>query len=164
MRVNNRIRATRVRVIEGDQVLDVLPIGEAMAMARERGLDLVEVDASAAPPVCKIVDAGKYAYDARKRTVGARRRARTAEMKEIRLRPMTDPHDLAVKTRAVRRFLEDGHDVRLVVRFRGRELTHPEEAKDRLDAMLSQLADLPMITTPPTLEGRTMIVTVRCRR
>lgn len=112
-----------------DEVLGVLPTGEALRRAREAGLDLVEVDARASPPVCKILDAGKLRYREKKRVAATRRTARASNVKEIVLRPKTHDHDLAFKTRAARRFLAAGHAVKLVVRYRGREGTHPEVAR-----------------------------------
>ena len=129
-RINRAIRAPEVRVIdeEGNQ-LGVLPLGEALELAQSRDLDLVEVAANAVPPVCKLVDFGRFKYEQTKRERDAKKHQHVTEMKELRLRPKTDPHDLEVRAKAARKFLEEGHKVRLLVRFRGRETQHPDIAR-----------------------------------
>ena len=130
-----------VRVIGDDgEMLGVLPTHEALKRAQERGLDLVEVNPKAEPPVCKILDFGKYKYDEKKKAREAKRKQTVVEIKEIKLRPKTDDHDLDFKTRARTRFLEAGHKVKFTVRFRGREITHPEKAQEQLDWIMSAAA------------------------
>ena len=157
IRINNRIRVPEVRVVDEDGgMLGILSTQEALRRAQERGLDLVEVNPKADPPVCKILDFGKYKYDEKKKAKEAKRKQTTVEIKEIKLRPKTDDHDLAFKARAARRFLEAGHKVKFTVRFRGREITHPEKAQEQLDWITKQAEDLANIEVRPTMEQRTM--------
>src|SRR5215471_1158767 len=128
--------------------------------AEERGLDLVEVNPKAAPPVCKILDFGKYKYEEKKRARDAKRKQTVVEVKEIKLRPKTDDHDLDTKVRAARKFLEAGNKVKIVCRFRGREITHPERARMQLDFLVSKLEDLANVEQRPIMEARTMAVLV----
>jgi translation initiation factor IF-3 len=125
-------------------------------MARGLDLDLVEVNPKAMPPVCKIMDFGKFKYEEKKRLSDARKRQTQIELKEIKLRPKTDDHDLDFKTKHVRRFLEEGNKVKLTVRFRGREITHPETAQRQIDAIIAAVEDLATVETSARLEGRTM--------
>jgi translation initiation factor IF-3 len=157
IRINNRIRVPEVRVVDDDgSMLGVVPTHEALRRAQERGLDLVEVNPKADPPVCKILDFGKYKYDEKKKAKEAKRKQTTVEIKEIKLRPKTDDHDLAFKARAARRFIEAGHKVKFTVRFRGREITHPEKAQEQLDWIVKQCEDLANIEVRPAMEQRTM--------
>ena len=150
IRVNHRIRVPEVRVIDADgSMLGVLQTHEALRMAQEQGLDLVEVNPKAEPPVCKILDFGKYKYEEKKKQAQARRNQSVVEIKEIKLRPKTDDHDIAFKVKAARRFLEAGHKVKFTVRFRGREITHPEKAHEQLDIILKALEDVANIETRP---------------
>ena len=137
-------------------MLGVLNTDEARRMARGLDLDLVEVNPKAMPPVCKIMDFGKFKYEEKKRQADARKRQTQIELKEIKLRPKTDDHDLDFKTKHVRRFLEEGNKVKLTVRFRGREITHPETAKRQIDAIIAAVDDLATVETSARLEGRTM--------
>src|ERR1700733_10155454 len=137
IRVNHRIRVPEVRVIGADgNQLGVLQTHEAMRMALEQGLDLVEVNPKADPPVCKILDFGKYKYEEKKKTAEAKRKQTVVEIKEIKLRPKTDDHDINFKVKAARRFLESGHKVKITVRFRGREITHPEKASEQITLLV----------------------------
>jgi translation initiation factor IF-3 len=129
---------------------------EALRRAQERGLDLVEVNPKAEPPVCKILDFGKYKYDEKKKAREAKRKQSVVEIKEIKLRPKTDDHDLQFKTRAAHRFLEAGHKVKFTVRFRGREITHPEKAQEQLDWIVQQCEEVANIEVRPAMEQRTM--------
>ena len=137
-------------------MLGVLNTDEARRMARGLDLDLVEVNPKAMPPVCKIMDFGKFKYEEKKRLSDARKRQTQIELKEIKLRPKTDDHDLDFKTKHVRRFLEEGNKVKLTVRFRGREITHPETAQRQIDAIIAAVDDLATVETSARLEGRTM--------
>ena len=137
-------------------MLGVLNTDEARRMARGLDLDLVEVNPKAMPPVCKIMDFGKFKYEEKKRANDARKRQTQIALKEIKLRPKTDDHDLDFKTKHVRRFLEEGNKVKLTVRFRGREITHPETAKRQIDAIIAAVDDLATVETSARLEGRTM--------
>ena len=161
IRVNHRIRVPEVRVIDADgSMLGVLQTHEALRKAQEQGLDLVEVNPKAEPPVCKILDFGKYKYEEKKKQAQARRNQSVVEIKEIKLRPKTDDHDIAFKVKAARRFLEAGHKVKFTVRFRGREITHPEKAHEQLDVILKALEDIANIETRPSMEARAMSVVV----
>jgi translation initiation factor IF-3 len=146
-----------VRVIdENDNQLGVLDTAEALRLARERDLNLVEVAANSDPPVCKILDYGKYKYEEEKKGRAARKNQHTSELKELRLRPRTDEHDLQVRARAARKFLDDGHKVRLVVRFRGRENTHPEVARAQILRIAEAVSDIAMVERAPEMEARGM--------
>ena len=139
-------------------MLGVMLTHEAMKLAQESGLDLVEVNPKTDPPVCKILDYGKFKYEEKKKAGEAKRKQTVVEIKEIKLRPKTDDHDIAFKAKAARRFLEAGHKVKFTVRFRGREITHPEKAQEQLTLMTGQTEDLANIETRPMMEGRTMTV------
>jgi len=141
-------------------MLGVLPTHEALRTALEQGLDLVEVNPKADPPVCKILDFGKYKYEEKKKQAQARRNQSVVEIKEIKLRPKTDDHDIAFKVKAARRFLDAGHKVKFTVRFRGREITHPEKAHEQLDVILKALDDVANIETRPMMEARAMSLVV----
>src|SRR6187401_1776249 len=150
IRVNHRIRVPEVRVVldDGSQ-LGVMPTSEALKAAEGRGLDLVEVNPKSVPPVCKILDFGKYKYEEKKRQSEAKRKQTIVELKEVKLRPKTDDHDLQVKVRAARRFLEAGNKVKFTVRFRGREITHPEKAQEQLDHVVKECEDLSNVEVRP---------------
>jgi translation initiation factor IF-3 len=140
--------------------LGVLPTDEALREAQSRGLDLVEVNPKGSPPVCKILDFGKYKYEEKKKQREAKRKQTVVEVKELKLRPKTDDHDLNVKVRAARKFLESGNKVKLTVRFRGREITHPERAQMQLDYIIKNTEELANVEQRPTMEGRTMSLTI----
>jgi len=157
--VNTAIRAPQLRVIDSDgKQLGVLPRSEALRLAEERSLDLVEVAPNADPPVVKLMDFGKYQYEKAKREREARKARKEIEVKEIRLRPKTGEHDLAFKIRQARSFLESGAKVKVRIRFRGREITHPEVAKVQLDRIANDLSDVSTIEKPPGFEGRTILM------
>lgn len=160
-RVNHRIRVPEVRLIGADgQPVGVVATHEALKMAQEAGLDLVEVNAKSDPPVCKILDFGKMKYEEKKKAAEARRKQTVIEIKELKLRPKTDDHDLSVKINHARRFLEAGDKVKFTVRFRGREITHPERAHMQLEQILKAIEDLCQVELAPRLDGRTMILQV----
>ena len=141
-------------------MLGVLQTHEALRMAQEQGLDLVEVNPKAEPPVCKILDFGKYKYEEKKKAAQARRNQAVVEIKEIKLRPKTDDHDIDFKMQAARRFLEAGHKVKFTVRFRGREITHPEKAHEQIDIIVKALEDVANVETRPMMEARAMSVII----
>jgi translation initiation factor IF-3 len=161
MRINHRIRVPEVRVImdEGDQ-LGVMQTHEAIRLAEEKGLDLVEISPRAFPPVCKIMDYGKYKYEQAKQTRKAKKHASTVEIKEIKFRPKTEGHDMDFKVKHVRRFLEEGNKVRLAVVFRGREITHPQTGMAVLNRVVEATADLSSVEVTPNMEGRRMIMII----
>jgi translation initiation factor IF-3 len=157
VRINQRIRVPEIRVIGDDgEMLGIMQTQEALRRAQEKGLDLVEVNPKADPPVCKILDFGKYKYDEKKKAREAKRKQSVVEIKEIKLRPKTDDHDLQFKTRAAQRFLEAGHKVKFTVRFRGREITHPEKAQEQLDWIIPQCEEIANVEVRPAMEQRTM--------
>ena len=157
IRVNHRIRVPEVRVVLDDgTMLGVMSTQEALRKAEERSLDLVEINPKSNPPVCKILDYGKYKYEEKKRASEAKKKQTVVELKEVKLRPKTDDHDLNVKLRAARRFIESGNKVKFTVRFRGREITHPERARMQLDWILDNIGDLANVEQRPQMEGRTM--------
>jgi translation initiation factor IF-3 len=146
-----------VRIVDEDgQQVGVMPIEEALQRAEDAGLDLIEVAASASPPVCRIAALGKFRFEQDKRARDAKKHQHVSEVKEVRLRPRTDEHDLQVRVRAARRFLEEGHKVKVEVRFRGREASHPEVAREQIASIAEGVADIAMVERAPSLEGRTM--------
>ena len=157
--MNERIRVREVRLIdqEGKQ-LGIYPTREALRLAEERGLDLVEVAPNATPPVCRLLDYGKYMYERSRREREARKSQKQLEIKEIRLRPKTAEHDVTVLTNRARQFLAEGSRVRVRVRFRGREITHQEIAREMLDRIAEQMSDAAVVEQRPAMEGRTMLM------
>jgi translation initiation factor IF-3 len=161
IRINHRIRVPEVRVIGPDGgMLGVMTTDEARRVAQDMGLDLVEVNPKAEPPVCKLLDFGKYKYEEKKKAREAKRKQTSVDIKEIKFRPKTDQHDFAFKVRAARRFLEHGNKVKFTVRFRGREITHPEKAQEQLDHVVRDCEDLANVEVRPIMEGRTMTLLV----
>lgn len=156
-RVNERIRIREVRLIddEGNQI-GVIPTREALEMARERGLDLVEVAPNASPPVCRLMDYGKYRYEQSRRERDSRRNQQVTKVKEVRVEPRIGAHDLETKGNQAARFLNAGNKVKLTVLFRGRSITHPELGRDVLQRLSEQLDELGVIEQGPRMEGRTM--------
>lgn len=159
LRVNGQIRVREVRVIDQDgEQLGILPIHQAMAVAQERDLDLVEVAPNARPPVCRIMDYGKFRYEQSKREREARRKQKVLTLKEVRMSPKIDTHDLQIKMRSAERFLKDGDKVKITVRFRGREIVHADMARQKLTELASELKNICIVERPPRLEGRHMIM------
>jgi translation initiation factor IF-3 len=161
IRVNHRIRVPEVRVVAEDgSNLGVLSTEQALRRAQEVGLDLVEVNPKAQPPVCKILDFGKFKYEEKKKQREAKKKQTVVEVKEIKIRPKTDDHDLDVKVRAIRKFIESGNKVKVTCRFRGREITHPERAQMQLTFILSKIEDISNVEQRPAMEARTMALVV----
>jgi len=148
---------------DGEQ-LGVITTDEARRIAKEQELDLVEVNPKARPPVCKIMDYGRFKYEEKKKQNEARKRQSQVELKEIKLRPKTDDHDIAFKVKHVRRFLEEGNKVKLTVRFRGREITHPETAKRQIDTIIDEVEDICIVENAGRMEGRTMTAILAPKR
>lgn len=159
VRVNERIRVREVRVIgpDGEQ-LGVMAPEEALAIAREGGLDLVEVAATSRPPVCRIMDYGKYKYEQKKKS--ASQKSHSAALKEVKLRPGTDQHDLNFKLNNARKFLMEGDKVKITVMFRGREMVHTYRGREQLDEVLKQLGSIAKVESTPRMEGRFMSMIV----
>ena len=155
--INEQIRDREVRVIgeDGDQ-LGVMPTKDAMKLAEDAGLDLVKIAPTAKPPVCKIVDYGKYRYELVRKEKEARKKQRTIEVKEIRLSPNIDTNDLNTKINAARKFLSKGDRVKITLRFRGREMAHMANSKHILDDFAQALADISTVEKAPKVEGRAM--------
>lgn len=158
-RINDRIRAREVRLIDDkNENHGVVPIQTALQLASERDLDLVEVAPTANPPVCKIMDFGKFQYERAKKEREARKQQKQVEVKEIRLRPKTDDHHRSFKVRDARRWLMEGMKVKVRIRFRGREITYPEIARDMLSEVAEELKDVAIVEQAPNMEGRTMLM------
>jgi translation initiation factor IF-3 len=161
LRVNQMIRIPQVRVIdeEGNQ-LGVMPTPQALEMAQERGLDLVEVAPMAAPPVTRFLDFGQYKYELTKREKEAKRRQRSVTFKEVRLSPKIGSGDFETKLHRAVEFLSEGDRIKVTVRFRGRELTHPELGRKMLDRFAEQVKDHGAVERAPVLEGKSMFITL----
>lgn len=160
-RINEAIRAREVRLIGPDGVnIGVVSLSEAMQIAQDADLDLVEVAPNAQPPVCRVLDYGKFLYERAKKEREARKSQAKVEVKEIRLRPKTSEHHRSFKVRDARRWLQEGKKVNVRIRFRGREITYPEIALEDLKDIAAELADVGMIERAPTMEGRTMLMTL----
>ena len=159
VRLNERIRVPNVRLIDenGGQV-GIVPTIEALRMARDKGLDLMEVAATANPPVCKICDYGKFKYEKKKKEAVARKNQVVVKVKEVQLRPNTDEHDLEYKIKNSRGFLEEGDKVKITVLFRGREIAHTEPGHKMVAHVLESLKDVAIVDSPPKLEGKKLIV------
>lgn len=158
-RVNEAIRAANVRLIAADgSQLGIKTKDEALKIARDGGLDLVEVAPQADPPVCRIMDYGKYKYEQEQKAKRARKHQSSTVVKEIKMRPKIDNHDFEVKEKHVRRFLEHGARVKITIMFRGRELTHPEIGKELLSRLAEEVKDLGKVELSPKLDGRDMIM------
>ncbi len=160
-RVNDRIRCPEIRLIGADgENLGVISPYRALELAVEAGLDLVEISPTATPPVCKIMDFGKYKYEVQKREAEARKKQKIIEIKEIKFRPGTDTHDYEVKMRSVTRFLEEGDKVKITLRFRGREMAHQELGLELLNRVAADVAQAGKVEAMPKLEGRQMVMMI----
>ena len=158
-RINEDIKASEVRLIDVDgKQLGVVSIEQALSMAQERGTDLVEVAPTAKPPVCRLLDYGKFLYETQKREREARKSQTKVEIKEIRLRPKISEHDINYRLRDARKFLERGAKVKVRLRFRGREVTHPEVATELMNRVAEELSDVAIIEKRPSREGMTMLM------
>ena len=158
-RVNRQIRISPVRVIspEGEQ-LGILSIERALEIAEDQGLDLVEVAPMARPPVCRIMDYGKFKYEEQRQAREARKKQHHVQIKEVKMRPGIEDHDFDFKVRHARKFLDEGHKVKLTMMFRGRQMAHPEYGRQVLDRVFQQLEDLSKVESHPMLEGRSMVM------
>ncbi|MFV0514915.1 MAG: translation initiation factor IF-3 [Jhaorihella sp.] len=160
-RVNDKIRSPEIRLIgaEGENIGVVSP-ARAMALAEEAGLDLVEISPNAAPPVCKIMDFGKFKYETQKREAEARKKQKIIDVKEVKFRPNTDTHDYDVKMRNVFKFLESGDKVKVTLRFRGREMAHQNLGRELLERVAEDVKAIGRIENMPKMEGRQMIMMI----
>ena len=159
-RINREIRGVReVQLIDQDgQNVGIKSIDEALALASDSGLDLVEISPNAEPPVCKILDFGRFKYQTQKKANEARKKQKVVEVKEIKMRPGIDDNDYNIKMRKVREFLDEGDKVKVTMRFRGREMAHQHLAMDILEKVKTEIADLAKVEQMPKLEGRQMIM------
>ena len=159
--MGRRIRVPEVRVIGADGAqIGVIPTHEALKLAEEAGFELVEVNPRAAPPVCKIMDFGKFKYETSKKEKASRKHQTTVVLKEIKLRPKTDEHDFDFKVKHIRRFLGEGNKCKLVIVFRGREIVHPETGQAMLDSVVKAVTDIAMVEQRPMMEGRRMVMII----
>ena len=161
-RSNDRIRALQVQVIDSDgKNLGTLNTREAINMAKQEGLDLIEISPNANPPVCKIIDVGKYKYDLQKKTNKAKKKQKIINLKEIKLRPVTEIHDYNFKIKNAQKFLEKGDKVKFTVKFRGREMQHTHLGNKLMDRIINDTAKLGKVEVMPKLEGRQIIMIVQ---
>jgi translation initiation factor IF-3 len=159
LRVNERIIAREVRLVgEKGEQLGIMPLAQAREMARRQNLDLVEVAATAVPPVCRLLDYGKYKYEQAKKEREARKSQRVVLLREVRMRPRIDDHDFEAKTRTVKKLLGEGDKVKITVLFRGREIVHPELGLRLLQRMATSLEESASIDRQPALDGKRMIM------
>ncbi|WP_073563039.1 translation initiation factor IF-3 [Archangium sp. Cb G35] len=158
-RTNRRIRAREVRVVGSDGAqLGVMPLEAALTLARNEGLDLVEISPMAQPPVCKVMDYGKFKYEEKKKAAESKRAQVVVQLKEVKLRPKTEEHDYEFKVRNTRRFIEEGNKAKVVIQFRGREITHKEQGTAILNDVAEDLKDVAVVEMPPRMEGRLMFM------
>ncbi len=163
-RANSEIRAARVQLIDSDgSNRGVVAIQEALQIAEDLGLDLVEISPNAEPPVCKITDLGKLKYQSQKKAAEARKNQKVIEIKEIKMRPNIDTHDYETKMKAVRRFFDEGDKVKLTLRFRGREMAHMELGMQLLNKVREETAEIAKVEAEPKLEGRQMMMVLAPR-
>ena len=163
-RVNEEIRVREVQLIDQNGTNHgTVPIQSALDRATEAGLDLVEISPNAAPPVVKILDYGKYKFQAQKKAAEARKKQKVVEVKEIKFRPMIDDHDYDVKMRAMKRFFEEGDKVKITLRFRGREMAHQELGQQLLDRVKKDTGEIAKVEAEPRFEGRQIVMVLAPR-
>lgn len=163
-RVNREIRVPEVQLIDAEGAnLGVVAMPEALALAEAAGLDLVEIAPNSEPPVCKILDFGKFKYQSQKKASEARKKQKTVEVKEIKMRPNIDTHDYEVKMRAMLRFFEEGDKVKVTLRFRGREMAHQDLGVKLLDQVRNETIEIAKVESEPKLEGRQMVMVLAPR-
>ena len=161
-RINERIRAPEVQVISSDgNNLGTIKTREAVEMAKQEGLDLIEISPNANPPVCKIIDIGKYRYDLQKKASKAKKRQKVINLKEIKLRPVTEIHDYNFKLKNAKRFLEKGDKVKFTVKFKGREMQHTHLGNQLMDRIISDTSALGKVEIQPKFEGRQIIMIIQ---
>lgn len=160
-RINEDIRSATIRLIapNGD-MLGVVPVKQGLSLAEQHGLDLVEISPNAEPPVCKVMDYGKFKYEAQKKASEARKKQKVVSIKEIKMRPNIDQHDYGIKMKAVRKFLEEGDKVKFTLRFRGREMSHQELGMKLMQQVKADLLGTIKVESEPRLEGRQMVMVI----
>lgn len=157
--MNREIRAPQIRVIDDEgQMLGVMTVPEGIRLAEERGLDLIEIAPTATPPTCKIMDYGKYKYEAKKKATAARKKQVIVTIKELQMRPRTDQHDFETKMKHARRFLLEGDKVKISIRFMGREMAHQEVGVNLLNKCVDFVKDLAMVEAAPKMEGKQLFL------
>ena len=161
-RSNNRISSPEVQVIgsDGDN-LGILNTNEAISMAKEQGLDLIEISPNAKPPVCKIIDMGKFKYDAQKKANVAKKKQKIVALKEIKMRPVTETHDYEFKVKNAKKFIEKGDKVKFTIRFKGRELQHSHLGKELMDKIKVDMQDIGKVELHPKFDGKQMIMVIQ---
>ena len=161
-KANERIRAIDVQVIGSNgNNLGTLPLNKAIEIAKDEGLDLIEIAPNANPPVCKIMDMGKYKYDLQKKANIAKKKQKTVSLKEIKLRPGTDVHDYNFKIKNARKFITKGDKVKFTVKFKGREMQHTQLGKDLMNKIIEETKDIGKIESHPKFEGRQMVMIIQ---
>ena len=161
-KANERIRALDVQVISSSgSNLGTLPLKKAIEVAKEEGLDLIEISPNANPPVCKIMDIGKYKYDLQKKANNAKKKQKIVSLKELKLRPGTEIHDYNFKLKNAKKFLSKGDKVKFTVRFKGREMQHVQLGKDLMNRIIEDTKDIGKVETHPKFEGRQMIMIIQ---
>ena len=161
-KTNERIRSPEVQVISSSgENLGILPIQEAINAAKQEGLDLIEISPNAKPPVCKIIDIGKYKYDLQKKANKAKKKQKVINLKEIKLRPVTEIHDYNFKIKNAQRFLEKGDKVKFTVKFKGREMQHTHLGNQLMDRIINDTSNLGKVEVSPKLEGRQIVMIVQ---
>ena len=159
---NNRINSPEVQVIASNgKNLGILNTNEAIAMAKEEGLDLIEIAPSAKPPVCKIIDMGKYKYDAQKKANKAKKKQKKIEIKEIKLRPVTETHDYQFKIKHAQKFISKGDKVKFTIRFKGRELQHSHLGNELMNKIKEDMQDIGKVELAPKFDGKQMIMVIQ---
>jgi translation initiation factor IF-3 len=160
-RMNDEIRNPTIRLIDAEgNMLGIVPVKQGLEMAAEAGLDLVEISPTAEPPVCKILDYGKFKYEAQKKANEARKKQKVVALKEIKMRPNIDPHDYGIKMKNVRKFIEEGDKVKFTLRFRGREMSHQELGMKLMQQVKADLGETIKVESEPRLEGRQMVMVI----
>ncbi|MDO8462117.1 MAG: translation initiation factor IF-3 [Deltaproteobacteria bacterium] len=161
LRINNRIRAKEVRVVDDTgKLFGVLTLPEALKAAQEQGMDLVEISPSAVPPVCKIIDYGKFKYRQKKKEQESKKHQVVVHLKEVKMRPVTDEHDFQFKMRHIKRFLSEGNKAKITIVFKGREITYTSHGRAMLERIVKELGEEAKIETTPRMDGRSLIMIV----
>ena len=161
-KANERIRALDVQVIGSDGGnLGAMPLNKAIELAKQEGLDLIEISPNANPPVCKIMDMGKYKYDLQKKATQAKKKQKTVSLKEIKLRPGTETHDYNFKIKNAKKFISKGNKVKFTVKFKGREMQHTDLGKELMDKIIEETKDVAKVESKPKFEGRQMVMIIQ---